>query len=83
MELKDLIKELEAQIDTRMTEICSLIKESKKLSKQLETIHFKIADIYESMDGVHPLIKNQHPDHDEFISAIIQYKKERNMKEGK
>ena len=72
MELKQLLKELETHINTRMEEFTSLGQECKKLQKQVSDLQDKMAKIFMSLEPVHPIIRHQHPEMNDLFDALLE-----------
>lgn len=77
MELKDLLKELQKHIDTRMDEFAALGTKCKKVQREVYELQEKMSKIFKSLEAVHPIIIKQHPDKKELFEGLMEpYKKE-------
>ena len=74
MEFKDLIKELNTHIDSRVKEIASLGQESRELDKKIDALYAKMSKIYLSLQDVHPIILERYPEQVEFLESLANYK---------
>jgi len=77
MEFKDILKELQTHIDTRMEEFSTLGKQCKKLQKEVYNLQDKMAKIFKSLEPVHPIIRDQHPDKNELFDALLVVEEEK------
>ena len=76
MELKDLLRELELHINTRMEEFTALGQKCKKLQKEVISLQDKMKKIFMTLEPVHPIIRHQNPEMNELFDALVEVDKE-------